>query len=370
MQNQPKNKSKKNTKNVQVQKQRAPKVQKQNVGYPGAMSQAPVSRTKVIKTQRPKMVSLRNGDCRITHREYVGEVVAGSSVPSAFNVTSYPINPGQSSLFQWLSRVAPNYESYVLEALKICYETEAPSSLGGSLMLVVDYDGSDVAPASKQQGMAYRSSVRSAPWNPCCHVSEKEDLHKQKTFFVRPGAQPENTDIKLYDVGNLFVMTQNVTTSQGVCGELYVEYTVLLKTPIYEPQLLNGSLVNATGAGVLTTALLGSPTVLSPTAGGLGITHNGNVMTVSGMEIGSEIVVSYAAIAATMAGKVSMTAGTGLTLVTIVDATSAADTFLNCLATFSVQAVSANITLSIAGGTITTPSMAGVFVSSYQTLGV
>jgi len=62
----------------------------------------------------------------------------------------------------------------------------------------------------------------------------KEDLSKSKSNFVRIGAQPPNTDIKTYDIGNLWIISQGVGTPQATLGELYVEYTVKLMTPVYE----------------------------------------------------------------------------------------------------------------------------------------
>ncbi len=195
---------------------------------------APVAVSKIQRMSKPKMVTRPNGDCRITHREYVADISAGANSPSDFTVQQFSINPGQVNLFQWLSKVAANYESYVFNQLRFDYATEAPSSLGGTLVLAVDYDASDPAPTSKQQAMAYRSSVRSAPWAPCQHISSGEDLKKAKTSYVRNGAQPPNTDIKTYDIGNLFVISQGVTTANAVLGELWVEYDILLMTPVFE----------------------------------------------------------------------------------------------------------------------------------------
>lgn len=133
--------------------------------------------------------------------------------------------------FPWLSQIAPRFEKYRFKKLKFCFETEAPTSLGGSLILTVDYDASDPAPASKVQAMAYKNAVRSAPWEECCHFSAMEDLSQQKQYFVRSGGLPPNSDVKLYDVGNLFVCSQNVVTGGATLGELYVDYVVELLTP-------------------------------------------------------------------------------------------------------------------------------------------
>lgn len=212
------------------------------------MSKAPVSQGRNIKTARPKMVTLRNGDCDVTHREYIGEVTASSGSPSIFNVDTYPINPGMNVVFPWLSKIAQNFESYNFRKLKFCYETEAPTSLGGTVVLAVDYDALDAAPASKQQALAYRSSVRSPAWTDSCHSSVGEDLHKLKSKYVRTGSAPATSDLKTYDVGNLFVITQGITTASAVCGELYVEYSVRLMTPVYDNNIfLAGGAIGSAG---------------------------------------------------------------------------------------------------------------------------
>lgn len=204
-----------------------------------------------------------NGDAIIRHREFVADITAGLGNPTAFDVTPYAINPGQALTFPWLSKVAANYESYQFDSLKFCYETEAPTSLGGTMVMTVDYDASDDAPVSKQQAMTYRSAVRSAPWNPSEHVSLMEDLRKSKTNFVRPGAQPPNTDIKTYDVGNLFLISQGITTPSAAMGELYVEYTVRLMTPAYNivPPLVVGGIVISGGTVTAVNPMGSLPTV-------------------------------------------------------------------------------------------------------------
>jgi len=196
---------------------------------------APVAKTKQQRTPRPKINNLPNGDCYIVHREYIEDVTAAGGTPSNFKVTSLPINPGQKLTFQWLSRIAANYESYQFDKLNFVYETEASTNLGGSLVLAVDYDATDDAPLSKQAAMAYRRSVRTAPWTGVTHVSIAEDLHKNKTNFVRPGAQPVGTDLKTYDIGNLYVISQGVSTAAATLGEMYVEYAVKLMTPVFDP---------------------------------------------------------------------------------------------------------------------------------------
>jgi hypothetical protein len=208
---------------------------------------APVAKSMTVKSAKPRQEARLNGDVMIRHREYIADI-AGSV---AFATTQFSINPGLSSTFPWLSSLAPRWESYRLEKLRLCYETEAASTALGTVLLSVDYDASDPAPTSKSQAMAYRSSVRSAPWSNCCHDSLREDLIKKAPYFVRSGALSANQDVKLYDVANLFVCTQGQADTT-VVGELYIEYDVLLMTPqlsdLSVGQSLYGEWSNAAGS--------------------------------------------------------------------------------------------------------------------------
>jgi len=187
---------------------------------------APSAQGRVQRTNRPKTTGMPNGDIVIEHREYVADVLGSI----AFSNTQYPLNPGLASSFPWLSTIARSYESYVFEKLSARFETQAPSTTAGTLMLAVDYDASDPAPVSKAQAMAYRSSVRSPAWAASEHHSEAEDLRKRQSFFVRSGALSANQDVKLYDTGNLNVGSQG-ETGAGAIGELYFDYRVRLMTP-------------------------------------------------------------------------------------------------------------------------------------------
>jgi hypothetical protein len=286
------------------------------------------------------MITQRNGDCRIVHREYVQDVVASTGSPSIFSNITLPINPGQIASFPWLSGVAIRFESYRFNRLKFDYETEAPSSLGGTLVLAVDYDASDSAALTKQAAMAWRGSVRSAPWRPCCHTSATEDLNKQKSYFVRPGLLPVSADIKTYDVGNLNIISQNVTTASSTLGELYVDYDILLMTPVYEQS-------SSTSGSISMTA----PTTAAPFLNGISLgsiqlstqAATPTVLNVNGLTIGQEYVVLYAE----NSGGAIATWGTpvGWTLKT---ALSNGATW-GAVETYTATSTSASITMTLAG---------------------
>jgi hypothetical protein len=330
--------SKNNQKNKQ---QKRPLKSKLGSGI-SPMSKAPIAQTRTVKTGRPTIKQLRNGDIMVTHREYIGEIAANAGgPPSTFSLQSFSINPGLTAIFPWLSKLAQNYESYRFEKLKFCYETESPSTLGGTLVMAVDYDSLDASPTSKQQAMAYRASVRSAPWNDCCHTSVAEDLHKLKSNYVRSlsSPPPANSDLKTYDIGNLFVITQGISTASATCGELYVEYSVHLLTPVYD-------IVPVTSVAQGTA---GSAASLITT--GLNITGNliasvvGNVVSFQNLMIGNEYFLTYGA--GTDAGTVAVSALVGLTSKTPI--------FYNTVSyggTFIATAIAGSVTLTNNGATV------------------
>jgi len=213
------------------------------------MSFAPVAQQRTIKTSRAQMSMSRNGDCHVVHREYIQDLVlpVGYTSGSFVVIQSLAINPGQAQTYPWLSKIAQNFESYKFRSLRFDYETEQATSIVGSSIQAVDYDASDPKPVSKQQAMAYRNSVRSAIWSPSKHLSGREDLSKKNQYYVRPGPQPAGTDIKEYDVGNYFFCAQSSSGAGTTLGELYVEYDVDLKTPIYE--ILSGDAESDTSVG-------------------------------------------------------------------------------------------------------------------------
>lgn len=206
-----------------------------------AKRSAPVAVSKQTRTAAPIVHNMPGGGCRIKHREYFSDL-AGSS---AYDVKSFPLNPGLSRTFPWLSKIASRYESYRFEKLSVMYETEAPTSSTGVVALAVDYDPTDAAPASKTAALSYQGAVRSAPWASSAHHSRSLDLHKRKSYFVRSGNLPDSGSLALHDTGNLFVVTKGQADASNV-GELYVEYDVVLETPQTDPSSQSAKIVAQT----------------------------------------------------------------------------------------------------------------------------
>jgi len=199
---------------------------KQSSG-PATPQMAPVAVSSVTKWHAPKVEYARDGaSCIVTHRERIGTVLGSV----AFTTTRYQVNPGMVESFPWLSAIANRFESYDFESLDFVYKTKTATTALGDVVMVMDYDASDSAPETSIQAESYQSFIDGAPWQNLRMRCLRSDLAKFKQRFVRDAAVASGSDVKLYDVGNFFICTEN-QASAALVGYLYVEYRVRLFTP-------------------------------------------------------------------------------------------------------------------------------------------
>lgn len=249
-------------------------------------SGAPLAISSAIRSSKPREMVTRNGGRVITFREYVQDI-AGSA---AFAVSKFPVQPGLPTLFAWLANQAANYQEYRFLGLKFIYETEKSASTSGKVMYAFNPDAGDAAPASKQEMLEFENKAADVLWRPFVlpiPVRPIEALGAKR--YVRSGTLASNLDIKTYDLGNLWVATQGMADTTAV-GELFVEYSVLLESPVVSAALLafNNS-ADIIGASPSAASYFGTtPTV----AGGLDISVTGNTITFN--RVGRYIITSYA----------------------------------------------------------------------------
>jgi len=160
------------------------------------------------------------------------------NAPNFWNV-AYPVNPGQSSTFPWLSRQSLQWEKYVFEMIEFYYTREVSefnaNGASGKVILSFDTDASDAPPTTKQQMESTRPHSDGMPCEnqvlrlPAQLIHGKDVLAK----FVRAGGLPGSSDIKTFDVGNLNVATQGIPGA-GKVGELRVRYRCRFSVPVLE----------------------------------------------------------------------------------------------------------------------------------------
>jgi hypothetical protein len=216
--------------------------------------------------------------------EYVAEVAGSVS----FATTAYPLNPGQSSLFPWLSKMAGLWEKYEFESCAPYYKHEvsqyATNGQAGKVMLSCDYDASDTAPLTKQQVEDTWPHIDCMPYQDVSLPLNRREMRSSVAMkYVRPGAQPANTDIKIYDAGVVYVSTYG-NTNTSVVGELRIRYRVRLEVPVLEAASIVSSNyahfagTTPTTANNLATAVIGTGSTFTPVLGTNTITFPSTVV--------------------------------------------------------------------------------------------
>jgi hypothetical protein len=170
----------------------------------------------------------------IEEDEFIAPVTVANQ--PVFNVTSYPVNIGQSGTFPWGNTPAKNYQKYEFEFLEFYYKREvsefATAGTTGKVMLFFNADASDGPPTTKQQiedSMCHADGMPSE--NIRLIVPPRMLKRMTDAFFIRIGGLPGSGDIKTFDVGSFHVATQGITTNAEV-GELHVRYRVRLSIPV------------------------------------------------------------------------------------------------------------------------------------------
>jgi hypothetical protein len=151
-----------------------------------------------------------------------------------FSLVTYNINPGLSATFPWLSTQALGWESYSFKRLSFHFVSRQATSFVGSILMAPDYDASDSAPTSEAIAGAYADAVEGVYWRDfACHLKPLS-MHKLgPTRYCRTSALGLSEDVKLYDVGNLYVcfIDTPVTNSGQIAGKLWVDYDIEFTTP-------------------------------------------------------------------------------------------------------------------------------------------
>lgn len=204
----------------------------------------------------------------VHHREYIGDVYASG----AFQVTTYPINPGIIQTFPWLQQQADSYEQYKFRGLVFEFKSmssdavlssSASSSLG-TVVMSTQYNVYDTPFSDKRtmENYEYANSCK-----PSCSMLHPVECKMSQTsvseLYVRQGAVTQG-DLRLYDLGNFSIAVQGMQNTQPnqVIGELWASFEI----EFYKPKLLVGggalltdrySIVSSVGQ-IATTAPFGT----------------------------------------------------------------------------------------------------------------
>jgi len=215
-----------------------------------------------------------NGTVRLRFREYVGDVLAGtftgSAVQNPFTVTSYPIQPGQTIAFPYLSQIAGNYEQYMFHGLTYEFvSTCSPYSqtTGGALgSVILCHESNPARPpyASKFEMENSENAISSRIDQSSVYGVECADF-RTKGLLVRSAAlsgfsSSQGAALAPFDFGNMYIAVASPSSASGAnLGELWVTYDVELSRPRIS-SYLPGSFHATSVADISATKPLGTST--------------------------------------------------------------------------------------------------------------
>jgi hypothetical protein len=140
-----------------------------------------------------------------------------------------PIQPANERTFPWLSRVARNFEKYIVHQIRFCYEPACGTDVDGQIAMCIDHDANDPTPKFYEVTQT-SPNVMGPVWGRSSLKTLPQSQLPYKYLFTRlidELPNEDNFDKKTYDVGNLFLYNgQNSTV-----GYLFVEYDLSLYTP-------------------------------------------------------------------------------------------------------------------------------------------
>lgn len=197
----------------------------------------------------PKMFSgLCNGEANcVRFQEYLFDLLPaagtgeGGSGSSPLDIQTFNIQPGNTTLFPWLSQMSNLYQEYRITALILEFRTMSTdystNTTLGSVFMGVNYNSNSIPPTTKQQVEMLEGGVSAKPSQTFlfpieCEKSVNGNVHK---YVVYDGAYPSNSfDINLYDWGKLYIGSSgipNPATGPAPLGEVWISYEVMFFKP-------------------------------------------------------------------------------------------------------------------------------------------
>ncbi len=172
---------------------------------------------------------------RVKHRE----MVATFSVPTstAFSTQLFlaqRLNPANSVLFPWLSKVARNYEKYIVHNLRVTIVSNNATTTGGWLAAGVDRDSSDPLPGSKQDMMNLGYARADAVWSGFDFTIPSDNCVR----FVDSNVTAP--DQRLVDFGKLYIAGFSGTAGNTI--DVYLSYDVSFYIP--SSSFTTGEIIN------------------------------------------------------------------------------------------------------------------------------
>jgi hypothetical protein len=193
---------------------------------------------KSIRQRKNGKKNVRPSDSRSTQLSWSivekDELVSAVSGSASFAASKYAINPGLAATFPIGSPESLRYTEWQADYCEFYFRRTvseyADQGTKGRVVLACDYSAINDAPDSLQGAEALHCAM-GMPSTPEIRLRlDPKILNKADPKYVRSGAIPPHSDVRLYDGGNLwFVTSGNYDTSE--IGELRVRYKFRVRLP-------------------------------------------------------------------------------------------------------------------------------------------
>jgi len=192
-------------------------------------------RKSVYERPVPQMRNSSKGVI-IRNKEFLFDIPASA----AFISQIFPLNPGQSQTFPWLSKVAQNFEEWVPRGIAFEYRTTSGDSFSGispalgSVIMATQYNALNGNFLSKAQMENYEGAMSCKPSVNMLHPVEcKKSQTVMDSMFIRTGDVQGGGDLRLYDLGKtqVAVVGGQPSVDGAILGELWITYEIELRKP-------------------------------------------------------------------------------------------------------------------------------------------
>jgi hypothetical protein len=176
---------------------------------------------------------------RISHREYLCDVITSGTANVFSTMTSYPLNPGIATTFPWLAAVAAQFQEYTFHGLAFEFVSTSADAIAsstntalGTVMMGTRYNPGFPAFLSKAEMLNEEYSTDCKPSESMVHLIECDPKENPYNIQYIRSTNNYSGSLQNYDLGTMYVATSGFQGTNVVIGELWVTYDVELRKPI------------------------------------------------------------------------------------------------------------------------------------------
>jgi hypothetical protein len=159
------------------------------------------------------------GPMVVRHQEVITLVDGAVVLPTKV----FTFQPGQMT---WLSAIASRYEHYEILSGRVIWTSSNPTTVGGTLIMGIDYDVLDSAPPDAVSLLNGSNVVNGAIWDNLSIPIKTQNIVPKRKFNRTGFSAPTLSDSRLYDSFDLYFSSTGTPA-----GFITIEYVVKFSTP-------------------------------------------------------------------------------------------------------------------------------------------